>query len=311
MDTREISSKGKIVKVPSISISDLVLVVNGKLIKKAEIFDEFWLDSDKLIDPYFIIEKLKLEKNPPDIFAFEQRIPDVVPKYDFYLEWVNYAIANFDSYSEWLEKKVSRSVRKKIRQSMNRGVETKIVPFSDEFVMGVCSIYNELKVRQGRRFWHYGKSFETIKKETGTYLGKSVFIGAYFNDEMIGFAKIVLIDEMAASLQIISKAAFSEKRPTNALLSKVVKTCEERQIKRFIYGEYSYGHKEQSSLIDFKRSNGFEKIDVPRYYVPLTYKGKLALRFGLHRGLVKLLPNSFRAWAIKMREKFHSIISKT
>jgi len=44
MNNHEISVKGKILKVPSISINDLVVVVKGKLIKKAEIFDEFWLE---------------------------------------------------------------------------------------------------------------------------------------------------------------------------------------------------------------------------------------------------------------------------
>ena len=37
------------------------------------------------------------------------------------------------------------------------------------------------------------------------------------------------------------------------------------------------------SLDRFKENNGFVKFPITRYYVPLTRKGKLAIRLGLHR----------------------------
>ena len=47
-----------------------------------------------------------------------------------------------------------------------------------------------------------------------------------------------------------------------------------------------------SSLTEFKRRNGFSRVDFPRYYVPLTTVGGLALALGIHRGWQNLLPPS-------------------
>jgi len=48
--------------------------------------------------------------------------------------------------------------------------------------------------------------------------------------------------------------------------------------------------KEHSPVTEFKRRNGFERLDYPRYYVPLTLWGRLALRSGFHRELLQILP---------------------
>jgi hypothetical protein len=40
---------------------------------------------------------------------------------------------------------------------------------------------------------------------------------------------------------------------------------------------------------------GFEKVSVPRYYVPLTWRGSLALKLGIHRGLRALIPPKLKA----------------
>src|SRR6202007_3187530 len=103
-----------------------------------------------------------------------------------------------------------------------RGVNVKIAQFDDEFVRGIQGIYNESPVRQGRRFWHFGKNFETVKRENATYLDRSDFIGAYFNDELIGFIKIVYVDCIATLMQILAKEEHHDGRPMNALLAKAV-----------------------------------------------------------------------------------------
>ncbi len=79
-----------------------------------------------------------------------------------------------------------------------------------------------------------------------------------------------------------------------------------------VYQNFSYGRKQKDSLSDFKENNGFARVDVPRYYVPLTRTGSLALRMGLHKTLADLLPESaitkfrdFRnAW---YKRKFQSV----
>ncbi len=48
------------------------------------------------------------------------------------------------------------------------------------------------------------------------------------------------------------------------------------------------------SLDKFKDNNGFVKYPITRYYVPITSKGKLAIKLGLHRELKDALPDSIK-----------------
>ena len=62
-------------------------------------------------------------------------------------------------------------------------------------------------VRGGRRFWHFGKDVETVRRGLATYLDRSEFIGAYWNEELIGFIKMVYVDQLATLMHIISMNA--------------------------------------------------------------------------------------------------------
>jgi hypothetical protein len=44
------------------------------------------------------------------------------------------------------------------------------------------------------------------------------------------------------------------------------------------------------SLDRFKENNGFKKFPIARYYIPISGKGKLAVRLGVHRELKDSLP---------------------
>jgi hypothetical protein len=59
-----------------------------------------------------------------------------------------------------------------------------------------------------------------------------------------------------------------------------------------VYSNFSYGNKKTDSLAEFKEHNGFQRINLPRYYVPMTPKGRIALRLGLHRSLSAYIPES-------------------
>jgi hypothetical protein len=69
----------------------------------------------------------------------------------------------------------------------------------------------------------------------------------------------------------------------------------ERGIPYLVYSKFAYGKKQTSTLSDFKERNGFHRIDVPRYYAPLTAFGRIALRFGLHKRFVDRLPAPLQA----------------
>ena len=101
------------------------------------------------------------------------------------------------------------------------------------------------------------------------------------------------------------RASQRDKAPTNALMAQAVKSCADRGIKHLLYANFSYGRKQTDGLAEFKRANGFEKVEVPRYFVPLTIKGRIALRFGLHHDAKTWIPESIAARYRRLREAWY------
>jgi hypothetical protein len=311
MDFQSVSIKGKKRAVPALFIGQQAIIISRiAFCKLGRIHDEFWLEYKDIPNPVEIINGLKQSKNAPDLFTFAQKIPDTAPKYPYHIEWENLAVVHFESHSHWFENQVDRMVRKSIRKSIREGVVTKTVQFTDDLVNGISSIYNETPTRQGKKFWHYGKPLSAVKNENSTYLDRSIFIGAFYEGELIGFLKIVFCDQIASIMQILSKKSYFYKRPTNALLSKAVEICESRNIRYLTYGQYSWENKEKSTLADFKRNNGFERVNIPRYYVPLNSKGVIALRLRLHKGLGIWVPGSFKNAALGLRSTWYKYYNK-
>jgi hypothetical protein len=182
-------------------------------------------------------------------------------------------------------------------------VIVRIAQFDDELARGIHRIYSATPIRQGRRFWHYGKDFETVKREHATYLSRSEFIGAYANEELIGFIKMVYVDRVATLFHIFASDEHHDKRPMNALVAKAVEVCAAKGMQYLIYGKYTYGNKSKSPLAEFKRRNGFQQIDFHRYYVPLTLTGTLALKLKLHRGLTGMLPSGILTTLVEIRRR--------
>ena len=303
-DVQTLSIKGKQRVVPAISIGSVAVVIKGRVLKVAQIHDEIWLDAGSIPDPLRIIDELRSMQNPPDIFTFTQSVPDVTPKYDYHLEWDNFAVTHTASYEEWFERVISAEARKKIRKAAKKGVTTEIVPFNDELIRSIKEIYDEAPFRQGKRFWHYGKDIETIREENGTYLDRSTFVGAFFEGKLIGFVKLVWKGSVGSTMQVISRTEHFDKAPNNALLAKAVLICSTRSMEYLTYGEYSHRN-DISSLTDFKRVNGFGRMELPRYYVPLTNMGSLALRLSLHKNIRERFPDWILALARDFRERWY------
>ena len=255
----EIRVKGKTLFVPSVLINGKTVTARGRLLKVAEVRHEDLVEGDTLVDPEPFISQLKNSNFKADIFTFGQRLPDKDPKYQYLTEWENVAAVPITTFAYWWKDLAEHSIRKSVNKATRLGVITKIVEFSDEFVQATCSIYNETPVRQGKTFWHYGKTFETIKHELGNYLDRSVFVGAYFQDELIGFMKITWVGATGTITQILSKKTHFDKRPNNALIAKAIETCELRGKSHFIYGSFVY-FDANSSLTEFKRRNGFKSV---------------------------------------------------
>jgi hypothetical protein len=275
---------------PSVQIEDRFVVARGKWYKMATVFDEEWIDGDGVADPEAAIKKIKNGPLKADIFTFAQKLPRTEPLYGYYMEWDNVAAIQTDNYKEWWENRLPQVTRKSIRRAAKRGATARVVEYTDDLVRGIMGIHDDTLTRQGAPFAHYGKPFDVVKREYGTYPEKSEFIGAYYEDELIGIIKLVYADNTAGIMQIITKTKHYDRRPTNILIAKAVEVCEQKKISFLIYGKYVYGNKTDSSLTEFKRRNGFEQINFPRYYIPLTIKGKFIIKSKLHRGLLGVLP---------------------
>ena len=266
--------------------------------------DEEFLEGNVIRNPQEFIRQLRMSQLKADIFTFSQKVPDVTPKYQYRYEWDSFAVIPITTYSEWWDKRVERDVRKAVNRSKKNGVVVKVVELDDSFIEGIRQIYNESPVRQGKPFWHYQKDFETVKRENSTYSDRCICIGAYYHDELIGFIRMLRVGSLAMTLQVISMMKHSEKKPTNALIAKAVEVCESNQFSHFIYSRFIYNNI-HSSLTEFKRRNGFEQVLVPKYYVPLTRKGAIVVKMGLHLPLVNWIPTTVLEKLKHIRSSWH------
>lgn len=301
----EIRVAGKNTMVPAAEIGGRTVIAKGGGIKTASILDDIVAPGELVKDPETFVAELKKSGLKADVLTFFQRPPDVTPKHKHHFEWDNYAAVDTTNYEAWWEK-LPQEARKNTRRSAKRGVTVKSVPYDDALAQGIHKLCNESPVRQGKPFWHYGKDFETVKREHGTFLDRSEFIGAYYQDELIGFIKMVYVDRVAFILHILAFNSHYDKRPLNALITKAVEVCSQKGAGYFVYDKYVYGNKKDSSLVEFKRRNGFEQINFPRYYIPLTLKGKIYVGLRLYRGTVGLIPGPVLNVLLKVREKLHA-----
>ena len=275
------------------------ILIEGEIPRIARLEQEWYEDVE---DPRTLINQLCKSEPRPDILTFWQRLPDTEPKYSYPMELDSIAALPIKSYSLWWEKQIDRKARNKIRKAQKNGVVVKPVTFDDRFVRGITSIFNETPIRQGRHYLHYGKDFETIKRQFSRFLFREEIFGAYLGEELVGFIMLAYAENYAYLGHIISKIAHRDLAPNNLLLAKAVERCAEKGVPYLVYALWL-----EDSLGDFKRSNGFQKFDLPRYYVPLTGKGKLALKLGLHRGWKEAVPKPLRKPLKKLRRRWYDL----
>ena len=244
--------------------------------------DEWFED---LQQPGALLDELQGSGIKADLFTFWQRLPHVEPSHPYPLEWQDIAVLPLTTHEHWWKNQIRPRVRSQIRKAEKDGLVVKEVPYDDEFVRGMTAIFNESPVRQGRPFWHYGKDFETVKQQFSRYLFREWMIGAYQDGRMVGFMMLANAGRFALTGQIISSLHHRDLSPNNTLISKAVESCAARGLSHLVYLFWS-----DDSLGEFKRRCGFEKVRVPRYCVPLTWKGRLALKTGLHHGWQAALP---------------------
>jgi len=279
-------------------IDNKELVVRGTWLKIACLKDEWF---DHVEDPGTFVGKLKAQGIRADLLTFWQNLPETRPLFPYRWEVDPVAVIPVSSFEHWFNHQIERSSRKAVRKAEKSGVFVKVVELHDEFLRGVLEIFNETPLRQGRPYENYGKDAATVKADLEKDRHRSDFIGAYVEQELVGFIQLGCTGIAAIPFGMVSKIAHRDKAPQNALLAKAIEVCEQKGIPYLLYGKWL-----ADSLGDFKRHNGCEKVDLPRYYVPLSLKGALALKLGLHHGLSAVLPEGMKNRLKELRKKWYS-----
>jgi hypothetical protein len=274
------------------------IVVEGRLLKTVRLDNEWYED---VTNPETFVQALRANEVKADLLTFWQRFPNSTPKFDYPVEWEDLAVLPVNTFNEWWDSRIKSRTRGLIRKSEKMGITIRETQFDDDFVGGMVEIFNEAPVRQGRPFWHYGKDFATVKREFSRFLFREDMIGAYYQGELIGFVMLANAGDYAYLGQIISKIAHRDKAPNNALIAKAVEVTARKQIPYLIYNYWN-----ETGLTEFKRRNGFEKQSVPRYYLPLTTRGRVGLRLGAHRPLAQLLPKTLVSRLKQLRSSFYA-----
>jgi len=204
----------------------------------------------------------------------------------------NIALLQFETYEQWW-KETGKKTRNMVRKAKKSGLVNKIVEPNKNLVKGIWKIYNETPIRQGRRFVHYGVNLKTVERRIFSS-ENSVFIGAYLEDELVGFVQLILGEKIAIISQILSKLNHWDKAVNNNLIAKTIEFCSNKDINWIMYGRMG----NHPSLDRFKNNNGFNKYNIPRYYIPLTKKGVIISKLRLQRSLKDILPHSIKTFLI-------------
>jgi hypothetical protein len=200
----------------------------------------------------------------------------------------NVALLKITSLEAWFSA-VGKKTRNMVRRAEKTCVKLNVVELTPNLSEGIWKIYNETPIRQDRAFPHYGESLKSVAYNMAL-AKKSTFIGAYLEDELVGFIQIIYGDNIAIISQILSLQRHWDKALNNALIAKAVEVCAGNGNRWLMYGRIG----NHPSLDKFKESNGFKKYPITRYYVPITWKGKFAMRIGLHRELKDALPQPLK-----------------
>jgi len=233
----------------------------------------------------------KLGNRGADIFTFiERRWCHKIPNPS--KEWIrandNIGLLRITSYDEWW-KSIGKKTRNMVRKAEKSGIRAEIVEPDGEFAEGIWRIYNETPIRQERGFPHYGTPLNAVK-DAVLSSQNCTYIGAHFQNELAGFIQLIHGENIAIISQILSLQKHWDKAVNNALIAKAVAVCADKRIQWLMYGRMG----NHPSLDSFKRNNGFAQFPLTRYYIPLTVKGRIAIKLGLHREVKDVLPQSIK-----------------
>ena len=226
----EFRFKGRSFPVPMCRIEGREVVAVGRWLRIACLKDEEWLEGKLVADPTQFVKALRASGLPADIFAFSGPIDATPVDDDGQFELDNAAVIRTDDYKAWWQA-LPQETRKYTRQATKKGIEIRSAVLDNDFAAGIKAIYDEAPIRQGRKFWHYGKDLDTVKRENGTYLDRCEILGAYYSGQLVGFMKFVYVGDAARIMQILCLNAHQDKRPMTALIAKATEICHQKRLR--------------------------------------------------------------------------------
>jgi hypothetical protein len=195
-------------------------------------------------------------------------------------------LLQISSFDNWWKLQIRKKERNMVRRAEKKGVIVRPVRIDEDFIRGAHEIYNETPIRQGRRYIGYGISLADVRRKFSN-LRRSEVLGAYGDkNRLMGLLWIIYGDRAARIGSFVSVTSQRDVSPNNALMAELARRCCEKGFHFIIYERMGY----LPSLDSFKRHNGFKGYAIPRYYVPLSKKGALALKLGVHKGIEHALP---------------------
>ena len=281
----------------SVIIANKELSIAGRFLRTARLRHE-WCDF--LDDPRAAIETMRHGRPIADLFTFVLDIGDELSRDEFHSERVGIAVLPVTTFKKWWDE-IGFKARNKVRKGQKCGVELREIGLDDDFAKGVEAIYNEAPVRQGRRFFHYGKTAAEIKEELSSFLERCILVGAYHRGELIGFMKLFCGKNVLRTIHIIARLNHRDKCVMDALIGRAVELCDQKKIGHLHYGSWTDG-----GVGEFRTKHGFKRLEVPRYFVPLSFRGKLMLKLKLHRALRERLPKSLVGPLLDLRTTLNS-----
>lgn len=296
---KEVLVKGAPTSITCIDIAGHTLKVGSGVPRVVTVEDEWF---DEILNPDEVVAELRSVRGlDADLLVFWNPLPESTPRHSLPAETEEVAVLPVLSYEDWWKNRIKSRTRTLIRKAEKQGLTVRETEFDDDFVQGMAEIFNEQPIRQGRRFWHYGKSTETIREQFSRFVHRETMIGAYVDDRMVGFIMLGSAGRCAHLGQILSRVSERDLNTNNALMAKAVEVCARKGHEFLIYGFWG-----DTSLAEFKRRCGFEPVAVPHYFAPLSARGALAVKAGVHRGWKNLLPSGIqtrlRQWRARAYE---------
>jgi len=142
------------------------------------------------------------------------------------MESDNLAALRITTFDDWWKEQINNKTRNMVRRAEKSGVTLREVCLNDELARGMWEVYNETQVRQGRKNRHHGKDVETVYREEAHLSGQQHLYGAYLEDSLIGFVKLVYDETrtQACFMNFVCMFRHRDKAPANALVAQAVKT---------------------------------------------------------------------------------------